>query len=253
VNILPLIKNLMDMGFDGYLDDIESWVGKAADPEGTQADWLNYLTPWLHNGANFVDGRLRLNMPATAYDWRQRLNHRLNVDYICSMFYSAPSTLEDSQCEGYWQENFGIYGRTQAQYTPPASPMLIMLMHSNFNQNPLSWQLAKVDYLLNKYPHPNLYGFGVWLYEYMGIQAPDDWTVWNNWLNTLSTFNVPPATTTTSTSGTQTVTITTTTDSLSPGPFDPTGMFAVVGVLILVSVLLVAVTKRRNISKVRKT
>jgi hypothetical protein len=181
-NVLPLIKQAMDMGFDGYNDDIESWVGQTSDTVANnlqQVDWLNYLTPWLHNGTNFVDGKPRLNMPDVGFDWTQSMNQYLDVDYIVSMFYSNVSTLESAQAPFFWQEEFGEY---EGHNTPPASPVIIGLMNYYGNQHPLAWQLNEVTKYLSLYGHPQLVGFSIWLYEYMGTN-PDDWMQWKYWIS----------------------------------------------------------------------
>lgn len=172
-NLYNMVLGAVNIGFDGYFDDIESFKG----PNGVnnyqdQIAWLNSLTPVLHNIG-------KLNMPAVAFDWEQHINNVLTVDYICSMFYSSRSTLEDSQCDGYWQENFGQYW---GHNTPPASPIIMMLMNYYGNSHPLNWQLAQVSRLLAAYPHPNLAGLGIWLYEYMGTNV-GDWDAWNSWMS----------------------------------------------------------------------
>lgn len=185
-NIYPAIIEAMNMGFDGYFDDIENPVGTHQD----QIDWWNSLTSVLHTIG-------KLNMPAVGYDWQQNTNQYLYVDYIVTLFYSNRSTFEDPQGEYYWQENFGEYSPPYAPHddTPPASPVILCIMNSNSNQNPLSWQLSEAVRYLQLYGHPNLYGFGVWLYEYMGTNA-NDWTIWDEWVKTLAQYGVPPPSTT---------------------------------------------------------
>lgn len=171
----------MNIGFDGYNDDIESnW----------NQDWINYLnslTTVLHNETNFTDGKSRLNMPDVPYDYQQIFNPSLYVDYIVSMFYSGTSTLENSQAAAYWQEDFGEYQKTND--TPPASPMIMGLMNHYGNKYPLTWQLGQVDKYLLDYGHPQLAGFCIWLYEYMGTNA-NDWNQWNYWIARVGT-NTP--------------------------------------------------------------
>ena len=176
-NLYTMILGAVNIGFDGYLDDIENWTGphgqNTPDNASSYLDhiaWLNSLTPVLHNIG-------KLNMPVAGFDWQQHENNQLYVDYICSMFYSSVSTLEDPQGDYYWQENFGEW---DGHNTPPASPMIVLLMNGYMNANPLSWQLAQVSRLLDTYPSPNLAGLGVWIYEYMWNTA-SDWDAWNYW------------------------------------------------------------------------
>lgn len=163
--------------WDGYNDDIEPpYIGTLQD----QIDFLNGLTPILH-------GLGKLNMPDVPYDWEQNINQYLYVDFIVSMFYGSTSTLESSQAAAFWQEEFGEY---QGYNTPPASPLIIGLMNYYGNQYPLAWQLGEVGKYLSLYGHPNLAGFSIWLYEYMGT-TPDDWTQWNYWITRIGTTTPP--------------------------------------------------------------
>ena len=102
------------------------------------------------------------------------------------MFYSNRSTFEDPQGPYYWQENFGEY---QGNNKPPTSPVIVFLFNAVYNKNPLSWQLNEASKYLGLYGHPNLYGFGIWLYEYM---SDADWGVWDEWVKTLAQYGVPP-------------------------------------------------------------
>lgn len=175
-NIYSAIHTCMDYGFDGYFDDIETWAGKAEsttiENENTQINWLNNVTIDLHSYG-------KLSMPAVEYDWTQRVNNRLQVDFIWSMFYGGHSTFEDSQAAAYWQENLGIYGKNE----PPKSPLILGIMNarSPYNQYPIVWQLAKAEEFYNAYTHVNLTGWGIWVLEYMGTTT-DDWQQWNYWI-----------------------------------------------------------------------
>jgi hypothetical protein len=104
------------------------------------------------------------------------------------MFYSDVSTLESSQAAVSWQEDFGEY---QGHNTPPASPMIMGIMNYYGNQYPLAWQLEQVDRYLTDYEHPQLVGFCLWLYEYMGTNT-DDWNQWNNWIVVTETPEFQP-------------------------------------------------------------
>jgi len=199
-NIYSVILEAMNMGFDGYFDDIEGWVDKTSGVDQKQIDWLNSLTPVLHNIG-------KLNMPAVGYDWLQGINNKLYVDYICTMFYSNRSTFEDPQGPYYWQENFGEY---QGNNKPPTSPVIVFIFNAVYNANPLSWQLNEATKYLGLYGHPNLYGFGIWLYEYM---TDADWVVWNEWVKTLPQYGVPPLG--------ATVNLTISTNDVSMGTTDP--------------------------------
>jgi hypothetical protein len=108
------------------------------------------------------------------------------------MFYSSRTILADSQCNAYWQENLGIYAGNNAS---SASPLIVgLFIHETNNPpryNTMAGILAKVDSLLATYPHPMLYGFFIWIYEYMD---DEDWTSWNSWVNTLPDKGIPPTT-----------------------------------------------------------
>jgi hypothetical protein len=190
-NIFSAILEAVNTGFDGFTDDIENWVGRSNGSTVTlrqanydaQIDYLNNLTAFLHyNG--------KLHAPAVGFDWEQYVNQRLNVDFILSMFYSDRTTLADSQCDAFWQENLGIYAGKDA---PSASPLIVgLLIHETKNPEPynaMEGMLAKIDSLLAKYPHPMLYGFFIWIYEYMD---DEDWTSWNSWVNDLPDKSIPP-------------------------------------------------------------
>lgn len=182
-NIYDAIIECMNIGFDGYNDDIESVADFVTHQD--KIDYWNGLTPLLH-----AMNPPRLNMPDVGYDWQQNTNMYLNVDYIVTMFYSSRSTFEDPQAPYYWQENFGMY---QGKNSPPASPLILGIMNYYGNRYPLAWQLAKASEYIKTYGAPQLAGFSFWLYEYMGTN-PDDWEQWNYWIThdnpTLNTVTV---------------------------------------------------------------
>jgi hypothetical protein len=166
-NLYGQITACMNKGFDGYNDDIEDW-------NGTLQDWIDY-----ENNCTLVLHRLGKLMTAdVVWDSQQNTNQYLRMDYIVSMFYSNVSTLESPQAAASWQEDFGEY---QGHNTPPASPMIMGIMNYYGNEYPLTWQLEQVNKYLTTYGHPQLTGFSLWLYEYMGTNA-DDWSQWNNWI-----------------------------------------------------------------------
>jgi len=171
-NIYNAIVDCMNKGFDGYNDDIESFTGTNQD----YIDFLNNCTTVLHNLGKLMTADV-------AYDWLQDTNPYLHMDFIVSMFYSHSSKFEDPQGPYYWQEDFGEYS---GHDTPPASPMIIGIMNclrSGYNTQPLSWQLAQCSSYLATYGHPQLVGFSLWLYEYMGAYSQsDDWAQWNYWI-----------------------------------------------------------------------
>ena len=186
--IIPKILDAVNIGFDGFADDLENWLGKTGNIQtdlDTQIVYLEAITDALHAIG-------KLHCPFTAMDWTQYLNPRLdNVDYNLQMFYGSRTVLQDSQVDLFWQEEFGQLNRD----TPPASPVIIGLMIHSGNNPPydtMSGQLAKIDQLLADYPHPQLYGFFIWIYEYMN---DEDWTSWNSWVNTLPDKGIIPTTT----------------------------------------------------------
>lgn len=176
-NLYDQITTCMNKGFDGYNDDIEDWNGTLQN----YIDYENNCTTVLH-------GLGKLMTADVALDWQQDTNQYLHMDYIVSMFYSNVSTLESSQAAVSWQEDFGEY---QGHNTPPASPMIMGIMNYYGNQYPLAWQLEQVDKYLTAYEHPQLVGFCIWLYEYMGTHA-DDWNQWNNWIVVTETPEFQP-------------------------------------------------------------
>jgi len=155
-NIFSAILEAVNVGFDGFTDDIENWVGRSNGSTATlrqadydaQIDYLNNLTTVLHDNG-------KLNAPAVGFDWEQYINQRLQVDYILSMFYSSRTTLADPQCDAYWQENLGIYAGNNAS---SASPLIVgLFIHETNNPPPyntMAGMLTKVDSLLATYPHP---------------------------------------------------------------------------------------------------
>jgi hypothetical protein len=166
-NLYASITKCMNKGFDGYNDDIE-------DYKGTLQDWIDY-----QNNATVVLHSLGKLMTAdVGLDWQQNMNPYLHMDFIVTMFYSNQSILEDPQAEAFWQENFGQF---MGNNNPPASPVILGIMNYYGNDHPLSWQLNQIDELLQSYPHPQLAGFSIWLYEYMGTNS-NDWQQWNNWI-----------------------------------------------------------------------
>lgn len=167
-NLYNSIIKCMDKGFDGYNDDVEGY-------KGTLQDWIDYL----NNATLILHESGKLMTADVPYDWQQNINPYLHMDYIVTMFYGSKSTLEDPQCAAYWEENFGQYLWNN---NPPASPVILGIMNYYGNAHPLSWQLQKTDQLLSNYGHPNLEGFSLWLYEYMGTNS-DDWQQWNNWIS----------------------------------------------------------------------
>jgi len=181
-NLISQINLTLQWGFDGYSDDIETITGTWQD----YINWLNNVTVWLHSLG-------KLSMPAVGYDWRMDTNPYLHVDYIVTMFYGPASLFDPSnpysyEVEAYWQENFGMYG---GRNNPPASPVILGIMNFYGNRYPLAWQLDRAGYLIKKYGAPQLKGFSLWLYEYMGTN-PTDWGQWNYWITHVNTTYSPP-------------------------------------------------------------
>jgi hypothetical protein len=162
------VANCVAMGFDGYSEDMETYTG-------TAAQWVDY-----HNQqAVMLHSIGKLAMPAVPMDWAVNLNKNLHVDFIMSMFYGESSSFEDlASAPVWWQKNFGV--GTYSAY-PPASPMICGILNMG-NTHPLSWQLGECAKYMNLYGAPQLVGFALYNYESMGIQNPDDWTQWNNWI-----------------------------------------------------------------------
>lgn len=166
------IGTCMSKGFDGYNDDIENWYG-------TLQTWID----WENNCTLYVQSLGKIMTADVGYDWQQNTNPYLHMDYVVSMFYSSRSTLENPQAAAFWQEDFGEYS---GHNTPPASPMIMGIMNYYGNTYTLEWQLTQIDNYLAAYGHPQLVGFCIWLYEYMGTN-PDDWTQWNYWITRVGT------------------------------------------------------------------
>jgi hypothetical protein len=173
------VADCMTLGFDGFTDDMETFTG-------TWPDWVAYL----NQQAVMLHQLGKLCMPGVPMDWRQDLNPYLHVDFILSMFYSDVSNLEQPSCEGWFQENFGQYGKN----TPPASPLIFGILNMPSNTQPLSWQLQQFKAMCKKYPTPNLAGILIYNYEYMGVVRPTDWEDWLNFVNAESPAP-PPSTT----------------------------------------------------------
>jgi hypothetical protein len=175
-NLYASIAKCVNKGFDGYNDDVEAYNGTLRD----WIDYLNHATTVLHNLGKLMTADV-------GYDWQQNTNPYLHMDYIVTMFYGSKSILEDSRAVAYWQKNFGQYFWND---NPPGSPVILGIMNYYGNEQPLSWQLQKLDELLSNYAHPKLEGFSLWTYEYMGTN-PDDWQQWNNWITQLQTQKPP--------------------------------------------------------------
>jgi hypothetical protein len=176
-NIYDAIVECMNIGFDGYNDDVEDWTG-------TNQDYIDYL-----NGATTVLHNLGKLMTAdVAFDWEQNTNPYLHMDFIVTMFYSDYSMFEDPQGADYFQENFGQY---EGNNNPPASPVILGIMNClrpECNTFSISYQLTQCSNYLATYNHPQLVGFCIWLYEYMGSYGQtDDWSQWNSWINSVGT------------------------------------------------------------------
>jgi hypothetical protein len=164
--IYKTVISLMGLGFDGYNDDIEDWIGSTQ----TDLNYLNNETAALHNIGKLMTADV-------GYDWTQSVNNHLYIDHIASMFYSSRSKCEDPQGAAYWQEDFGEYG---GSYGSPTSPMIIGIINYYGNTYPLTWQLNWIDNALATYSHPSLVGFCIWLYEYI---SQSDWQQWDYWIN----------------------------------------------------------------------
>ena len=162
------VANLMALGFSGYSEDMEIYTG-------TVTQWVDY-----HNQqAVMLNSIGKLSMPAVPMDWAVNLNRYLHVDFIMSMFYGYSSSFEDlASAPIWWQKNFGV--GTYSAY-PPASPIICGILNME-NTYPLSWQLDEASKYLNTYGASNLVGFAIYNYESMGIESPDDWAQWNNWI-----------------------------------------------------------------------
>jgi hypothetical protein len=175
-NIYNAIIACMNIGFDGYNDDIESYTGTHQD----YLDYLNNATVVLHNIG-------KLMAADVDYDYQQNTNPYLHLDFIVTMFYGSsslfdPSNPYSSECAAYWQENFGVGAYAGLH---PASPLILGIQNSPSNTYPLSWQLAQCQSNMTAYGHPQLVGFSLWLYETMGAVNADDWAQWHNWIMNL--------------------------------------------------------------------
>jgi hypothetical protein len=192
-NIYPVIISAMNIGFDGYLDDIEQWFNESSNgitAVAQQGDWFNSLTPVLHNGTNFADGQPRLNTPAVGQDYTETANNHLNVDFICSMFFWDSTLLANSNCNNMWQQEFDEQPGVPS-VGPPTSPLVIGIIVTTQNPSPydtLAGQITKLDTLLSTYAHPMLYGFYFWIYEYF---SAEDFASWESWQSTLAAKNIP--------------------------------------------------------------
>jgi hypothetical protein len=169
--------------FDGWNDDIES--AQKVENMTLATEYINYInnaTPVLHAlGKNFT--------ACVAMDYTRTWNSRLHCDYICSMFFSSVSYFEDEvNRDAFWQAEFqvGAYPGT-----PPASP-LVMGIYQNklFNRYDFNYQLDQCSRLMSSYGHPNLAGFCIWMYEYIGSY---DWSEWHYWINNMTQSYQPRA------------------------------------------------------------
>ena len=194
--IIPIVLDVVNIGFDGFSDDVENWAGKKSTGNDYQDTIDNSIMqiPYFEQITQALWNIGKIHAPATGIDWVQYLNnHLVKVDYMLSMFYSNRTTLADPQCNGYWQEEFGeLITGSHPTVTPPTAPLIIgLFFHINNSTayDTMAEQIAKLDQLLSTYGHPNLHGFFIWFYETM---KPEDWTAWNAWVKTFPSKGIPP-------------------------------------------------------------
>jgi hypothetical protein len=165
-----IIQTVLAVGWDGYNDDIESIDLFNATSVSNWCNYANNMTLYCHSlGKSYS--------MCTNYDWTRQINQRLQVDYIQVMLYGAKSLLEDPQIDAYWFSEFA---------TQSASPIAIGIMNYHGNTYSLGYQLNKLTYLLDAFPHNGLVGFGIWLVDDMN---PSDWALWHYWINNLNPPN----------------------------------------------------------------
>jgi hypothetical protein len=183
------ITTVMNLGFDGYCDDIETWVG------GVRADhynFLNNMTVFLHTGSNFANGQPRLSCP-TLGDFDACFEDQYVIaDYVLVQYYNYFGT------QTWWSNPLG-YGVGSGYPTyVPKSPIIMLTMVGSKAASlgasglpSMSTQISDFNSYITSYGHQMLYGFGVFMYEYM---SSGDWTPWDPWIaTTLPSMGVPPA------------------------------------------------------------
>jgi hypothetical protein len=202
------IKTLMNLGFDGFADDIESWVGWRSFTQ--HSTFENSLALYLHNGSNFANGQPRISTPFVGTYADIVEGHYLKVDYNMVMFYNNQN---DSATTDLWYpEVVGDYNGSYGQgYGPniytPLSPVILTLMVPNglygfaWTGESILTEIPFYTHLLIVYPHTMLYGYALWCYEDMsytpsGVNNPNAtayWNAFNTWITTtLPSYNVPP-------------------------------------------------------------
>jgi hypothetical protein len=185
-----IIQTIMNLGYGGFTDDMESWVGTSFSAE---AAFENALTTYLHTGSNFANGQPRLSMPTfTTYYWGEECLSSTppssSIDYALIQYYQ----IGQSSATMWWQWDFGTYsGYT---FTVPCPIILLGSTESGLisgSYGTVASQIPWFDNMIQTYAHTNLCGFGMYHYEDL---SSADWAAWTPWIeSTLPSMGVPPA------------------------------------------------------------
>jgi hypothetical protein len=222
---LPYVKEMMDMGFDGFCDDIEYWVWTDNGYWTQWAAWENALTEYLHDGTNFNDGKPRTSAPACGIyndiadgEAGDCVGELLTADYNLIMFYVNEMT-DPSVGSLWYPEVLGQYTADPPVAPPdetaypanpftPLTPVIIVLMipngcYSEINGYTVLDQLDFYTDLVPQWEVGELAGFGIWVWENMNYLPYSDpirpnpnadayWSAWNTFVTTtLPSYGVP--------------------------------------------------------------
>jgi hypothetical protein len=186
-----IIQAVMNLGYDGFCDDMESWVGGSWSVE---VAFENALASYLHTGSNFNNGLARLATPTFgSYYWYGENTQGTfsGLDYAIVQYYDQVGTSTGVQ---WWDIDFGLGYPSQgyAKFTVPC-PIILLTTEEGASSpyNTVSGQISWIDNMIQTTAHPQLYSFGFYHYEDL---TSADWAAWTPWIETtLPSLGVPPA------------------------------------------------------------
>jgi hypothetical protein len=177
------ITTVMNLGFDGWCDDIETYVGQSTAQPNLKVQFNNALTTYLHNGTNFANGQPRLNCPAGESDYYNCFEDQyFQADYVICDYYNFFGTNE------WWTGPLGLGGGPPTYV--PKSPIIMLTEIGQGGAPTVSTQISDFDSYITNLGHQMLYGFGIFVYETM---PSGSWSQWSTWITTtLPSLGVPP-------------------------------------------------------------
>jgi hypothetical protein len=160
-NAINQIVSCVNKGFDGFNEDIETYVGTTQN----LIDFWNGMAATLRgmNKISTVDAICTYVYPV------EDIYPYLDVDYIAPMLYGGGAPFPETDFKN-------VMHRVLTNTGPP---ILIGMKVNDYTTIPLNTQLGWIDSkIASSGPYPKLKGFVLWEYQYM---RDVDWTDWNNW------------------------------------------------------------------------